>query len=212
MPQFRRAFSLFAALSVVAAVAGCAKEDLKEKPAPLGDFSMGFAVAVADKVQKVPILSRDATPDEWEAAFKKAMDDRFSRFDGPKLYDFGISVEAYALAPPGIPVIASPKSVLAIKVTIWDDAISRPINDKPEEFTIIETSGKSFVGSGLLQNKDEQMAFMAARAAARIEDWLRKHPEWFTPEAAEARKKAAEAEPAPAAASPADTSPAKPKA
>ena len=105
----------------LAVLAGCGANDLDEPPAPLGNFALGLNVVVADNMQKVPI-SRDATVDEWEAAMKKAIDERFGRYEGTKLYNFGISVDAYALAPPGIPLIASPKSALVVTVTIWDDA------------------------------------------------------------------------------------------
>ena len=94
----------------LAALAGCGANDLEEPPVPLGNFALGLNIVVADNVQKVPI-SRDASVEEWEAVMKDAVAKRFGRYEGTKLYNIGISVDGYALAPPGIPVVAAPKSV-----------------------------------------------------------------------------------------------------
>ena len=102
-----RMFAPFFALLLLAA---CATNDLAEPPVPLGDFQLGFNVVVADNMQMVPI-SRPATVDEWELAMQKAVDARFGRYEGTKLYNLGISVDGFALAPPGIPVVLAPKSV-----------------------------------------------------------------------------------------------------
>src|SRR5690606_19448957 len=98
---FRRA-ALILPLVLLAACGG--KSDLAEPPVPLGDFVLGHNIIVAENVQKVPI-SRDATPAEWEASMKQAVADRFGRYEGSRIYNLGISVDGYALAPPGVPVL-----------------------------------------------------------------------------------------------------------
>ena len=119
------------ALCLVLALAACGKSDLAEPPVPLGDFALGLNIVFADKVEMVPI-SRKATPEEWEAVMKKAVQDRFGRYEGSKLYNIGISVDGYALAPPGIPVVAAPKSVLVITANIWDDAAPEVASNEEE--------------------------------------------------------------------------------
>lgn len=173
-----RAFSALA-LSL-AVLAGCGANDLDEPPVPLGDFALGLNVVVADNVKKVPI-SRDATVEEWETAMKKAIDERFGRYQGTKLYNFGISVNAYALAPPGIPLIASPKSALVVTVTLWDDAAQAKLNPEAKQFTVFEgTSAESAVlGSGLTRSKEEQMERLTRNAAKEIEKWMVQNPTWF---------------------------------
>lgn len=173
-----RAFSALA-LSL-AVLAGCAANDLDEPPVPLGDFSLGLNVVVADNMQKVPI-SRDATVDEWEAAMKKAVDERFGRYEGTKLYNFGISVDAYALAPPGIPLIASPKSALVVSVTIWDDAAQAKLNEEAKQFTVFEGASpeSAVLGSGLTRTKEEQMERLTRNAVKEIERWMLENPTWF---------------------------------
>ena len=157
----------------------CATDDLAEPPVPLGEFGLGLNIVVADAMQKVPI-SRDATVDEWETALIKAMDDRFGRYEGTRLYNFGIAVDGFALAPPGIPLVLSPKSVLVITANIWEDATATKLNPEGKQLTIFEgVSGETLVGSGLTRTKEQQMVKLAFNAARAVEKWLLEHPEWF---------------------------------
>lgn len=167
------------ALSLAAA---CGRRNVAGDPDVLGNFQLGFAVVVAKNMKKVPI-SRDATVADWEAALQKALDDRFGRFtEGTKAYNIGVNVDAYALAPPGIPIVASPKSILVVSAIIYDDATATLLNPegKGHQITAFErTSGDSVVGSGLTKTAQEQMDELAYVAAQSIEDWLRENPEWF---------------------------------
>lgn len=198
-----RAVALLVGLSALAA---CAKNDLEDPPVPLGDFGLGLNIVVADNAQKVPI-SRDATAEEWEAVMKEAVAARFGRYDGSRLYNIGISIDGYALAPPGIPVVAAPKSVLVVTANVWDDATQTKLNPEGEQFTVFEgMSGDTVIGSGLTRTKKKQMEVLSYNAVKRVEEWLLKHPEWFpkdgsvpVPLPAEAAKAGA----APAAAVPA---------
>lgn len=167
------------AVALLLLLAACARNDLADPPVPLGDFALGLNVAVADNVQMVPI-SRPATPEEWEAAIVKAVDDRFGRYEGTKLYNIGISVDGYALAPPGIPVVAAPKSVLVVTANIWDDAAQKKLNAEGKQFTVFESlSGETVIGTGLTRTKTQQMEALAFNAVKRVEEWLLEHPEWF---------------------------------
>jgi len=124
--------------------------------------------------------SRAATPEAWEAAIKKAVDDRFGRYNGSKLYNIGISIDAYALAPPGVPVVLKPKSVLVITANIWDDAAQKKLNPEGKQFTIFEKmSAETVVGSGLTQSKERQMEILSYNAVKKVEEWLLENPEWF---------------------------------
>jgi len=168
-------------LAIGAAVflAACQTNDLAEPPVPLGDFALGLNVAVTDNVQMVP-LSRKATPEAWESAMEKAIDDRFGRYEGTKLYNIGIAVEAYALAPPGVPLVLKPKSILVVTANVWDDAAQTMLNAEGKQFHIFEkNSPETVVGSGLTQSKARQMDILAYNAAKRIEQWFLDNPEWF---------------------------------
>lgn len=157
----------------------CETNDLAEAPAPLGNFTLGLNIVVADNMQKVPI-SREATVDEWEAALKSAVDQRFARYQGTKFYNIGLNVDAYALAPPGIPILVSPKSVLVISANVFDDAAGVKLNAEPEQLTVFESlSGDSVIGSGLTRSKEEQMAALSYNAVKAVEKWLSENPQWF---------------------------------
>ena len=160
-------------------LAACQTSDLKEPPVPLGEFALGLNVAVADNVQKVPI-SREATPEAWEAAMKKAVDDRFGRYQGSKLYNIGISIDAYALAPPGVPLVLNPKSVLVITANVWDDAAQKKLNAEGKQLTIFEKmSPETMIGSGVTQSKQKQMEILSYNAVKKVEEWFLQNPEWF---------------------------------
>jgi hypothetical protein len=172
-------FRHFAALALCAVLAACQTNDLAEPPVPLGDFSLGLNIVVTDKIQKV-VISRDASPEDWEKALKKAIEDRFGRYNGPKLYNLGISIDAYALAPPGVPLVLKPKSALGITANIWDDAAQQKLNVEGKQLIIFEKmSGETVVGSGLTRSKQQQMDILSYNAAKAIEGWLLENPEWF---------------------------------
>jgi len=174
---------LIARLSVfvisVGMLTACARNDVVEAPVNLGNFRMGFAVVVADNVQKVPI-SRTADPEDWKKSVKAALDRRLTRYEGEKFFNLGVSVDAYALAPPGIPLVVSPKSALVITATVWDDATGTKLNEKGEQFTIFEgLDADTMIGSGLTQTAEQQMERLSFNAARRVEKWLSDNPQWF---------------------------------
>jgi hypothetical protein len=170
----------FAAVLLAASlVSACAGKDVVEAPVALGDFKLGHNIVVADNPQKVPI-SREADPQDWDDSLTAALQARLGRYDGDKFYNLGVSVDAYALAPPGIPLVVSPKSVLVVTATVWDDAAGKKLNEKGEQFTIFEgLDGETVVGSGLTRTAEQQMEKLSFNAAKRIERWLSDHPEWF---------------------------------
>lgn len=179
---------------VLAGLLACTRvDDLDEAPAYLGNFRLGHNVVVAPNLQQGP-LSREVAKAEWIAAMKQAVDARFSRHDGTRLYHLGITLEGYVLARAGIPVVAAPKSALILKVTAWDDAGQQRLNEEAEVITVIESlSADTVVGSGLTRTKEEQMQTLSTKAAKLIENWLvrRNNAEgWFEDDGRPARYKA----------------------
>lgn len=175
----RFARTILAAL-MLALVAACAPQnDLNKPPPPLGRFLLGVHAVITDNMEKGAI-SRTATGEEWQAALNKALVDRFGRYDGDTYYDMAITVDGYALAPPGIPVVLSPKSVLVIQVLVFYDAKQEMLDPKPKRFVVLEgASPATIIGSGLTRTKAQQMAVLSYNAVKKIQDWLLKHPEWF---------------------------------
>lgn len=195
--------NLMAVVLGASLLAACQKNDLAEPPVPLGNFELGLNIVVADNMKKVPI-SRPATVEEWETALIKAVDDRFGRYSGTKLYNIGIAVDGFALAPPGVPLVVSPKSVLVITANIWDDASGTKLNAEGKQFTIFESfSGETVIGSGLTRSRAKQMEILSYNAAKRVEKWILENPEWvgmpkiIRPRGADAPTVVSKAAPAP---------------
>jgi hypothetical protein len=197
--RFARLFRLAGLGLTLALTAACARQNLDEPPPDLGPFRLGLNIVVADNAQKVPI-SRDATAEEWEKAVIKAIDDRFgpTRYDGTRFYNIGINIDGYALAPPGIPVVAAPKSVVVISANIWDDANGQKLNTEARQFYVFESlSGESVIGTGLTSTKRQQMAALSFNVAKTLEGWFLENPQWFAAAGATPGEAASTATPAP---------------
>jgi hypothetical protein len=170
---------IFPLLLSVGLLSACAGQNVVEAPVALGDFKMGHNIVVADNPQKVPI-SREANPQDLDDSLTKAIQERLGRYDGDKFYNLGVSIDAYALAPPGIPLVLSPKSALVVTATIWDDAAGKKLNEEGVQFTVFEgIDGETMLGSGLTRTAQEQMDKLSFNAAKRIERWLSDNPQWF---------------------------------
>ncbi|WP_269365789.1 hypothetical protein [Sulfitobacter sp. G21635-S1] len=157
--------------------------DLNKAPVPLGDFSLKHNIAVAPKAVKGP-LSREVTKEQLTKALTDATAERFGRYNGSRDYHFGMSVEGYVLAQPGIPLVFAPKSILIVNLTVWDDAKNRKLNEKPHQITVFESFDQGpVVGSGYTKSAEEQLKNLSQNAAKSIESYLvkqNKEQGWFS--------------------------------
>ncbi|MEL6566718.1 MAG: hypothetical protein AAGK30_01870 [Pseudomonadota bacterium] len=177
---------VLAAMMMVLLVGACAgNADLDEPPVPLGDFSLTHNVVVAPNPQRGP-FSRRASDEQLIETVRTAIAERFDRYDGASRYHFGISVEGYVLAVPGVPLVLSPKSALILNVTVWDDAAGKKLNDEPHQVTVLETFGTgTIVGSGYTLSAEEQLEQLSQNAAKSVERYLvrqMKEEGWFMPD------------------------------
>lgn len=183
-------FTVWAGLTAAALVlAACQTNDLKEPPVPLGTFQLGVNVAITDNMQ-VPGISRDVTPKQMENAITKAVAARFDypRYEGDRLLNFGIFVDGYLLAPPGIPLVMSPASVMMVTLNVFDDATGKKLNEGGTRLTVVEKgSAETLIGSGLTQTKEKQLEILAYNVAKRIEGYLLENPDWLGMTEAEAK-------------------------
>ncbi len=171
-----------APLALAALVAGCSAsgEDVGAMRAELGDFQLCYNIVTTNDAVQGP-LSREADVEAFAAEIRTEIDRRLGRYQGGRLYHLALHLDAYVLAVPGIPIVASPRSALIVSANLWDDRLGRPLNAQPEQFTILESAGgSSIVGSGLSLSAEEQMTMLSQNAALRLETWLAEHPEWFT--------------------------------
>lgn len=176
----RNIFSRLALLLVVVACSPVAKQD--DSPEPIAAFRLGHVAVVAPNLLQGPV-SREATPEEWITALKPAVKTQLGQIEGDQFYHIGINVAGYALAPPGIPLVASPKSLLILDVTVIDDASRKQLNETPQQIVVGEgLSAETMISSGLVRTKEEQIEVLAQRAAGAIESWLREEQKsqgWF---------------------------------
>lgn len=169
-------------LSVVMLAACNGAADLDKAAVPLGDFKLVHNIAVAPKVQKGP-LSREVSKEVLVKALTDATAERFGRYDGTRGYHFGMSIEGYNLAVPGIPVVFAPKSVMIINLTVWDDGKNKKLTPKPHQITVFESFDQGpVVGSGYTKSAEEQLKNLSQNAAKSIENYLVKQNKaegWF---------------------------------
>lgn len=194
--MIRRTLILLAGLSLAACTGA---RDLDAPMVPLGDFSLGHNVVVAPKVQTTATVSREVSKEQLTEALKSAIAERFDRYEGPKDYHFGVSIEGYVLGKRGVPVVAAPKSAMIIRLTVWDDARGAKLNEEPVQLTVLEQlDGASIVGTGWSQSAETQLMNLSRNAAQAIEDYLVKQNAekgWFegaAPGAAQAPEAAQE--------------------
>ena len=178
----------FGLIFVLAACATPAPDPLEEELPDMGNFRLAFNIVVADSMQQVP-PSRGATEEEWVEVLTAEIDRRFGGYEGDALYHIAIAVDGYSLAPPGIPLVLSPKSILIVSANVWDDAAQAKLHEEPNQITVFEgLSGATILGSGLVRSREEQMQILARNMARRIQLWMLENPDWFDidPEAAAA--------------------------
>lgn len=169
---------------------GCAAKDPDEEPfQPMGDFRLGFNIVSANEVTQGP-FSRDATEEELAATVRADLEKRLARYNGDGLYHVGARVEGYVLAQTGIPLVATPRSIMVLAVQVWDDATQEKLTETPARIIAFEgiDSGPPLVGSGLLKSRETQLANLSRNAAYQIEQLLRRNEEtWFGPKEGRAR-------------------------
>jgi hypothetical protein len=169
-------------LSVLFLAACNGASDLDEAPVPLGDFNLVHNIAVAPKAVKGP-LSREVSKEQLTKALTDAVAERFDRYDGDRNYHFGMSVEGYVLAQPGIPLVFAPKSILIVNLTVWDDAKNKKLTPEPHQITVLESFDQGpVVGSGYTKSAEEQLKNLSQNAAKSIENYLVKQNReqgWF---------------------------------
>ncbi|MGR3495317.1 hypothetical protein [Citreimonas sp.] len=170
----RHALVLFAALI---ALAGCTAptDDLDGPLEPLGDFQLGFSEVVAPNLQAM-LVTETVDAATWTAAVDEAIETRFGRFEGSRCYHLGVSVEAYSMPPPLLPG----RLALAARVTVWDDAAQRKLNEDTKLITVIRALDGSI--SRAARTREDKVRLLAEGVARETEDWLREMQQtegWF---------------------------------
>ena len=173
-----RAFRWLAPLALTLLVAACdPTTDLDGPLKPMGEFRLGHNIAVARNPTLAP-GSLKATEAEWQAAMTKAVADRFGRYEGDRLYHIGISIDGYNLSILDAPLLPTPKPILIITASIWDDALGRKLNAEAKQLTVI---GGTLAGTGVAPSREEQMANLSASGAEAVQKWVMENRQRFQP-------------------------------
>jgi len=192
-----RIIALFATLSLLVA---CGETRLDEAPEDLGAFQARILHVYTEKALQWP-MSRSADHSEWTDPIKSALETRLRRYEGGQQYDVAVTLEGFMLAPAGVPVLFSPKSVVVVNVFVYDVEQERFLAKKHQMEIFESTTGESaLVGSGHARSKQEQIQGLAVNIADKVEEWMaEQHREqgWFAP------RDSAEDQADPAAAAPA---------
>lgn len=161
-------------------VAACdPRADLDEAPKrDLGPFLLGHNIVVSRNPAVGP-GSIPVTEAEWQKAITGAIDERFGRYKGDRLYHFGLSVDGYFLTSldAGVPGVPSLKSIVFVTATAWDDALGRKLNEEVHEISVIS----AVTDAGPFPSKAELLDTLGAQVALEVERWLLDNPDWFRP-------------------------------
>lgn len=170
----------FAGLSLggMAGLAGCATPDpLLEEMRPMGDFELAMTIVVAENAKKIP-PSRNATTADLKRVMTAEIERRFGRYEGGKRYIIALNIDGYALAPPGIPVVLTPKSIMVVSANLWTADPQAKIGG-PEQITTFEGADTLLLGSGLVKDSEEQLTTLSRNMSRKVQGWLLRNPEWF---------------------------------
>ncbi|RLJ40776.1 hypothetical protein BCF46_3347 [Litoreibacter meonggei] len=185
--------AILAALSVATVLSACAVANPDtEEQVPLGDFKLDLNVAVTDNARKMGV-TRAATAEEWEQVLEAAIDKRFRRYEGEKLYHLSYSLDGYILATKGGRLALAPRSAMSVTVHVWDSETKTRLEERSKQILVLEQlDGETFIGSGFFNSKEQQMQNLAAQFAKAVERWLVSNGDLFGQDVdAEAKEAAA---------------------
>ena len=173
----RRGLARIGAGAIAAsALAGCSASDpLTQDLPPMGRFRLVAPIVVTKGVKRVP-PSRPATPEAWEAVVMEELARRFGAYDGGTDYYVALNVDGYALAPPGIPVVLTPKSLLVVTANLWTADPQEKVLG-PQQIVTFEGAETLLLGSGYTKDADAQMRTLARNMAVKVQRWILESPE-----------------------------------
>ncbi|WP_264212158.1 hypothetical protein [Leisingera thetidis] len=175
---------ILALLASLALLAACGETRLDEAPEDLGAFQARVTHVYTEKALQWP-LSRNAEHSEWTVPIKNALDTRLRRYAGAQEYDVAVTLEGFMLAPPGVPVLFSPKSAVVVNVFVYDVAEKKFLARKHQMEIFESTTGESaLLGSGHARTKEQQIQGLAVNIADKVEEWMAKQHKqegWFAP-------------------------------
>ncbi|CTQ50084.1 hypothetical protein [Jannaschia donghaensis] len=166
----------FAATGLAAAgLSACAAPDpLGEDLPPMGDFELAFTVVVSENAKKIP-PSRTATPEQLKSVMTAEVERRFGAYSGGTGYVIALNIDGYSLAPPGIPIVLTPKSILVVSANLWRADPQEKLAGA-EQISTFEGAETLLLGSGLVKDADQQLETLCRNMARKVQAWLLRNP------------------------------------
>ncbi|WP_139176718.1 hypothetical protein [Jannaschia faecimaris] len=158
-----------------ASVTACSVSDpLDEELPPMGDFELAFTVVVSENAKKIP-PTRNATPEQLKTVLTTEIERRFGDYRGGTGYVIALNIDGYALAPPGIPIVLTPKSILVVSANLWRANPQEKLAG-PEQISTFEGAETLLLGSGLVKDADEQLQTLCRNMAKKVQSWMLRNP------------------------------------
>ena len=159
----------------LAGLSACATPDpLGTDLPPMGDFELAYTVVVTKNAKKIP-PSRNATPEMLESVMTSEVERRFGSYAGGTGYVIALNIDGYSLAPPGIPIVLTPKSLLVVSANLWRADPQEKLAGA-EQITTFEGADTLLLGSGLVKDADEQLVTLCRNMARKVQSWLLRNP------------------------------------
>lgn len=159
----------------LAGLSACAvKDPLGEDLPPMGDFELAFTVVVSENAKKIP-PSRNATSGALKSVMTSEVERRFGAYKGGTGYVIALNIDGYALAPPGIPIVLTPKSIMVVSANLWRADPQEKLAG-PEQISTFEGANTLLLGSGLVKDADEQLETLCRNTAKKVQSWLLRNP------------------------------------
>lgn len=130
-----------------------------------------ISIVATDMVKNA--YSDDVSPEDMTTQLRRAITSKLSELQGDRVYNIGIKVTGYMLANPSVLTVSSPKSVLMLSVSVWNDSPDNKLMLPPS--TVIAVDG--LYGSALSiaksqGSKDQRLAALTGRAGVEIAQYL----------------------------------------
>lgn len=136
------------------------------------DLKLGHVGIVTKNMERAE-YSDEINEDALKASLRAAIMSKLSRSQGQTVYNIGVNVEAYALANAAVPSVSSPKSVLIMSVSFWDDSSDQKLIVAPVAVIAVDgLYGTSIIRTKPLKTKEQRIAALSAKAALEIERYF----------------------------------------
>jgi hypothetical protein len=145
----------------------------------IDDFKLGHVGIVTAHMER-GVYSDEIQEEDLKSSLRSAITSRLSEYQGQSGFNIGVNVEAYALVNAAVPSVSSPKSILIMSVSFWDDSSDQKRIVAPVTVIAVDgLYGTSIIRTKPLKTKEQRVAALSAKAAFEIERYFENNTEVF---------------------------------